>query len=92
MQYTIVDDDVEEAPVYRCNGRAKQPTRPHKESWPVYGGSTYMDRESTKAAEVVISSSYMQIIGIHFQNPGNKEMYIISIVRLRIRPDVTTPM
>ena len=28
MQYTIVDDDVEAAPIYRCNGRAKQPTRP----------------------------------------------------------------
>ena len=28
MQYTIVDDDVERAPIYRCNGRAKQPTRP----------------------------------------------------------------
>ena len=30
MQYTIVDDDVEAAPIYRCDGRAKQPTRPHK--------------------------------------------------------------
>ena len=29
MQYTTVDDDVEAAPVYRCNGMAKQPTRPH---------------------------------------------------------------
>ena len=29
-QYTIVDNDVEAAPIYRCNGRAKQPTRPHK--------------------------------------------------------------
>ena len=30
MQYTIVDDDVEAAPIYRCNGRAKQPTKPCK--------------------------------------------------------------
>ena len=29
MQYTIVDD-VEAAPIYRCNSRAKQPTRPCK--------------------------------------------------------------
>ena len=29
-QYTIVDDDVEAAPFYRCNSRAKQPTRPHE--------------------------------------------------------------
>ena len=30
MQYTIVDDDVEAAPIYRCDGKASQPTRPHK--------------------------------------------------------------
>ena len=29
-QYTIVDDDVEAAPIYRCNSKALQPTRPHK--------------------------------------------------------------
>ena len=29
MWYTIVDDDVEEAPIYRCNSKAKQPTKPH---------------------------------------------------------------
>ena len=28
MQYTFVDDDVEAAPIYRCNGKAPQPTRP----------------------------------------------------------------
>ena len=61
------------------------------ESWPAYGVSTYMDGELTKVEEVVISSSCMWNIGIHFQNPGNTEMYIISVVRLRIRPDITTP-
>ena len=40
-----------------------------QESWPVYGSSTYMDKELTEAADTVISSPYMQIIGIHFQNP-----------------------
>ena len=30
MQYTIVDDNVEVAPIYRCNGKEPQPTRPHK--------------------------------------------------------------
>ena len=50
-----------------------------------------MGRELTEAPDAVISSSYMCIIGIHFQNPGNTEMYIISAVRLRIRPDFTTP-
>ena len=28
MQYTIVDDDVEAAPIYRCDDKAKQPARP----------------------------------------------------------------
>ena len=30
MQYTIVDDDVEAAPIYRCDGKALQPARPHE--------------------------------------------------------------
>ena len=30
MQYTIVDDDVEAAPIYRCDGKGPQPTRPHE--------------------------------------------------------------
>ena len=28
MQYTIVDDNVEVAPIYRCDGKAPQPIRP----------------------------------------------------------------
>ena len=28
MQYTIADDNVEVAPIYRCNGKTSQPTRP----------------------------------------------------------------
>ena len=30
MQYTIVDDNVEVAPIYRCNGKATKPIRPHE--------------------------------------------------------------
>ena len=30
LQYTIVDDDVEAALIYRCNGKVQQPTRPHE--------------------------------------------------------------
>ena len=30
MQYTIVDDNVEEAPIYRYDGKVPQPTRPHE--------------------------------------------------------------
>ena len=29
MQYAIVDDNVEEAPIYRFAGKATKPTRPH---------------------------------------------------------------
>ena len=29
-QYTIVEDDVEAAPIYRCDSKAPQPTRPHE--------------------------------------------------------------
>ena len=28
MQYTFVDDDVEAAPIYRCDSKASQPIRP----------------------------------------------------------------
>ena len=30
MQYTIVDDGVEAAPIYRCTGKPQPPTRPHR--------------------------------------------------------------
>ena len=30
MQYAIVDDIVEDAPIYRCKGKALKPTRPHE--------------------------------------------------------------
>ena len=30
FSYTTVDDDVGAAPIYRCDGRAKQPTRSHE--------------------------------------------------------------
>ena len=30
MQYTFVDDDLEAAPIYRCDGKASQPARPHE--------------------------------------------------------------
>ena len=82
MQFTIVDDDVEAVPIYRCDSRAPQPTRPcenhglHREQVPTWTESQYKQQ--------VISSSCTRIIDKYFQNPGNTEMYIISVVRLRI--------
>ena len=29
-QYTILDENVEVAPIYRCSGKESQPTRPHE--------------------------------------------------------------
>ena len=43
MQYTIVDDDVEAAPIYRCDGKASQPIRLHENEYRAY---TYVDGES----------------------------------------------
>ena len=45
MQYTIVDDDVEAAPIYRCDGKAKTAYMTLQKSWPAYGVSTCMERE-----------------------------------------------
>ena len=46
MQYTIVDDDVEVAPIYRHKGKVLPPTRPHENHEPGYRAFTYMDGES----------------------------------------------
>ena len=81
-QYTIVDDDVEAAPIYRCEGKAAA-YKTSQESWPAYRVYTYMNGESMKAADMVISSSCTRIIGKYFQNPGNTEMHVTSVVRLR---------
>ena len=82
-QYTIVDDNVEEAPIYRCEGKATQAYQTLRESWPGYRASTYMVGESSKAAVEVICSPCPRIIGKIFQNPGDAGMYIISVARLR---------
>ena len=79
--YTIVDDDVEKAPIYRC---APKPTRPHEESWPGNSVSTYTVGESSKATVKVICSPYPRIIRKIFQNPGDTGMYIISVAILRL--------
>ena len=85
MQYTIVDDDVEAAPIYRCDGKAQQPIRPC-ENHGLYMEHTPTQMESQYKQHRVISSSCTRIIGNYFQNPGNTEMYIIPVVRLRITP------
>ena len=77
MWYTIVDDNVQAAPIYRCTGKAGQPIlRPcknhvlHMEWEPTW-------TELTEATDTVKGSSCIWVTGYH-QNPGN----IISIYGL----------
>ena len=54
MQYTNVDDNVEAAPIYRCDSKARQPiVRPCGNDDLHYGTGTYMDGELTEATESV---------------------------------------
>ena len=83
-QYTIVDYNVEDAPIYRCEGKAPKSTRPCEESWPGYRSSTYTVGESSEATVEVICSPCPRIIGKILQNPGDAGMHITSVTRLRL--------
>ena len=87
MQYTIVDDNVEDAPIYRCEGKAPKPTRPcenhglamkHVPTW----------SESSETTVKVICSPCPRIIGKIFQNPGDAGMYIITMTDLGLTPQI----
>ena len=67
-----MDDDVETAHIYRCDGKVGHPIiRPCKNHDLAYGMGTYTDGESMETTNTVKSSSYIWIIGYKFQNPGN---------------------
>ena len=83
MHYTIVDDNVEEAPIYRCEGKAPKPTRPH-ENHGLAIEHLPTQPESSKSTVEVICSPYPRIIGKIFQNPGDAGMYVTSVTRLRL--------
>ena len=82
MQYAIVDDNVEDAPVYRCEGKAPKPTRPRKNHGLAMEWCTYMVRELSETTVEVICSPCPRIIGKTFQNPGDAGMYIITMADL----------
>ena len=71
MWYTIVDDNVDAAPIYRCNGKAGQPI-----ARPCENHVLHMEWEPTqmeswqKTTDAVKSGSHVQIIGYN-QNPQN---------------------
>ena len=84
MQYTIVDDDVEVAPIYRCNGKDHQPRRPHDnhglaiEHLPTWRESRC--KEQLKSLVVPVQG----VIGKVIQNPGDTEMHVTSAAILRL--------
>ena len=86
MQYTIVDDDVEAAPIYRFDCKASQPARPHKnhglciEHIPTWKESQCKQQMQSLVVPCTV------IISKYFQNPGNTEMHITSVVRLGFAP------
>ena len=83
-EYTIVDDDVEVAPIYRCDGKDPQPTRPcenhglaieHLPTWP-----ESWCKQQSKSLVVPVQGSLDKSSKI----PGDTEMHITSAARLRI--------
>ena len=83
MQYTIVDDDdVEAAPIYRCNGKFSQPMRPCEN----HG----LCIECIPTCTESCCKQQMQSLVVAAQgslvNTGNTEMHVTSVVRLRISP------
>ena len=78
-----MDDNIEAAPIYRCNGKEPQPTRPcenhglaieHLPTWP---------ESQCKQQLKSLVAPLQRIIGKIIQNPGDTEMYITSAARLR---------
>ena len=84
MQYTIVDNDVEVAPIYRCHGMDPQPTRPCEnhsqaiEHLPMWLESRC--KQQSKSSVVPVQGSLEKTI----QSPGDTEMHMTSAARLRI--------
>ena len=52
-QYTIVDDNVEAAPIYRCDGKAGHPIVSLIRIMPCIWNGNYMDGKSTEATDSV---------------------------------------
>ena len=82
-----MDDDAEVAPIYRCNGKVSQPTRPHENHGLAIEHLPTWLESRCKATVEVISSPCSRIIGKITQNPGDTEMHITSAARLRF--DIT---
>ena len=71
VQYSIVDDDVEAAPIYRCDSKARQPTVRPCENHDLCIEQEPTQTELTEATDTGKWSSCIQIIGYNIPNPGN---------------------
>ena len=83
MWYTIVDDNVEVAPIYRCDGKEPQPTRPHENhgvaiehlpTWPESWCKQQLKSFAVHVQGPLDKSSKIQ---------GMQKMHITSAARLR---------
>ena len=70
MCYTIVDDNVEAAPIYRCEGKAGQPIVRLCENHVLHMEWEPTWTKMTEAIDTVKNSTYIQLIGYN-QNQGN---------------------
>ena len=90
MQYTIVDHNVEVAPIYRCDGKDSQPTRPCEnyglamEHLPTWQESQC--KQQSKSFVVPVQGSLEKSAKIQ----GDTEMHITSAARLRLTLHTTT--
>ena len=92
-QCTIVDDDVEVALIYRCNGKDFQLRRHHKNhDLAVEHLPTWIESQCKQQLKSLVqgTSPCTRNIGKAIQNPGDTEMYVTSAVRLRLTPHTTT--
>ena len=89
MWYTIADDDIEAAPIYRCNGKAGQPiVRPYENH------VLHMERERTWAESQQKQQIQSKAVPAwdHWIPPKSRECnkHIQSVVRIRFWPVATS--
>ena len=88
MQYAIVDDNVEDAPIYRCKGKALKPTRPCENH------GLAMEHLPTQSESCQKPQSKLFAVPAHGslvkspKNPGDAGMYIIAMADLGLASQI----
>ena len=88
MQYAIVDDNVEDAPIYRCEGKAPKPTRPRENHGLAMECVPTQSESCQKPQSKSFAVPAQGIIGKTFQNPGDAGMYIITMADLGLTSQI----